>query len=74
MANNNSSSTTSEILTEHSGRINEFLWSCAGVNKAVLRQCPSDYSKYAGIGGMILFTAIMAAISGGYALYFVFKL
>lgn len=55
------------------GRINEFLWSCAGVNKAVLRQCPSDYSKYAGIGGMILFTAIMAAISGGYALYFVFN-
>lgn len=54
------------------GFINEFLWSCAGVNKAVLRQCPSDYSKYAGIGGMILFTAIMAAISGGYAMYFVF--
>lgn len=39
----------------------------------MLRQCPSDYSKYAGIGGMILFTAIMAAISGGYALYFVFN-
>ena len=55
------------------GWINEFLWSCAGVNKVVLRQCPSDYSKYAGIGGMILFTAIMAAISGGYALYFVFN-
>lgn len=55
------------------GRLNEFLWSCAGVNKEILRQCPSDYSKYAGIGGMILFTAIMAAISGGYALFFVFK-
>lgn len=55
------------------GWINEFLWSCAGVNKEVLRQCHSDYSKYAGIGGMILFTAIMAAISGGYALYFVFN-
>lgn len=55
------------------GRVNEFLWSCAGVNKAVLRQCPSDYAKYSGIGGMILFTAIMAAISGGYALYFVFN-
>lgn len=73
MAKTNSTSTTREISTEHLGRINEFLWSCAGVNKAVLRQCPSDYSKYAGIGGMILFTAIMAAISGGYALYFVFN-
>lgn len=54
------------------GWINEFLWSCAGVNKAVLRQCPGDHAKYAGIGGTILFTAMMAAISGGYALNFVF--
>ena len=61
-------------ILEHKrcGLINEFLWSCAGVNKAVLRQCPSDYSRYAGIGGMILFTAVMAALSGGYALNFVF--
>lgn len=72
MAKTNSTSTTREISTERPGRINEFLWSCAGVNKAVLRLCPSDYSKYAGIGGMILFTAIMAALSGGYALNFVF--
>lgn len=72
MAKTNSTSTTREISTEHPGRINEFLWSCAGVNKAVLRQCPSDYSKYAGIGGTILFTALMAALSGGYALNFVF--
>lgn len=72
MARNNSTSSAREVSTERPGRINEFLWSCAGVNKAVLRQCPSDYSKYAGIGGMILFTAIMAAISGGYAMYFVF--
>ncbi len=54
------------------GWINEFLWSCAGVNKKVLRQCPSDYAKYAGIGGTILFTALMACFSGGYALSFVF--
>lgn len=72
MAKTNSTSTTREISTERPGRINEFLWSCAGVNKAVLRQCPSDYSKYAGIGGTILFTALMAALSGGYALNFVF--
>ncbi|MBD5339045.1 MAG: DUF4407 domain-containing protein [Bacteroides sp.] len=54
------------------GWINEFLWTCAGVNKQVLRQCPSDYAKYSGIGGTILFTAMMAALSGGYALNFVF--
>ena len=73
MAKTNYTSSAGEILIERPGKINELLWSCAGVNKAVLRQCPSDYSKYAGIGGMILFTAIMAAISGGYALYFVFN-
>lgn len=55
------------------GWLNEFLWTCSGANKTVLRQCPSDYAKYAGIGGTILFTALMAAFSGGYALNFVFK-
>ena len=58
--------------TKRCGWINELLWSCAGVNKKILRQCPSDYAKYAGIGGTILFTAMMAALSGGYALNFVF--
>ena len=52
--------------------MNEFFWICAGVNRKVLRQCPTDYAKYAGIGGTILFTALMAMLSGGYALYTVF--
>ncbi len=55
------------------GVLNEFLWTCAGVNKKILRQCPTDYAKYAGIGGTILFTALMAMLSGGYALSTVFK-
>ena len=54
------------------GLLNEFLWTCAGVNKKILRQCPTDYAKYAGIGGTILFTALMAMLSGGYAFYTVF--
>lgn len=54
------------------GWVNEFLWTCAGVNKQILRQCPGDYAKYAGIGGTILFTALMACFSGGYALSYVF--
>ena len=56
-----------------SNYINEFLWSCAGVNKDILRLYPSEYAKYAGNGGTILFTALMAMISGGYAMYFVFS-
>lgn len=57
----------------NSQQINEFLWSCAGVDKEVLRLYPSEYAKYAGNGGTILFTALMAMISGGYAMYFVFS-
>ncbi len=55
------------------GIINEFLWTFAGVNKPILRQCPNEYAKYAGMGGTILGTAIMAAISGAYAVHFVFE-
>lgn len=63
----------SEEPKEWGGNLNEFLWICAGVDRKVLRQCPTDYAKYAGIGGTILFTALMAMLSGGYALFSVFK-
>ena len=62
----------SEQLIKWGGLLNEFLWICAGVNRKVLRQCPTDYAKYAGVGGTILFTAVLAALSGGYAIYKVF--
>lgn len=54
------------------GLLNEFLWMCAGVNRKILLQCPTDWAKYAGQGGLILFTALMAMMSGGYAFYFIF--
>lgn len=62
-----------ENTIEWGGWLNEFLWICAGANRRVLRQCPTDYAKYAGIGGTILFTALMAMLSGGYAMFFVFE-
>lgn len=52
--------------------LNEFMWFCAGANKEILRRCPNDYSKYFGIGGTILFTAMMATLSGGYAFFTAF--
>ncbi|MBR1889176.1 MAG: DUF4407 domain-containing protein [Alloprevotella sp.] len=72
MESNNISNNKEEKI-EWGGWLNEFLWICAGANREVLRQCPTDYSKYAGIGGTILFTALMAMLSGGYALFTVFK-
>lgn len=47
--------------------INRFFWWCAGTNIDVLEKCPTDHSKYFGVGGTILFTALMASLAGGYA-------
>jgi hypothetical protein len=54
------------------GLINELLWMCAGVNRRILLKCPEDWTKYAGQGGLILFTALMAMLSGGYAFFTIF--
>src|SRR5689334_1060405 len=60
---------------EHSHKkqkTSNFLWWCAGAHQDLLRQHPSEHSKYAGIGGVILATFVLAAIAGGYAVYSVF--
>ena len=64
---------SNDELAESGGRINEFFWLCSGVNRKILRQCPTEYAKYAGMGGTIFFTACMAALSGGYAISTVFE-
>src|SRR5690606_38916977 len=53
-------------------RIQEFLWFCRGVFVPLIRKSPSETNKYIGIGGAVLFTGILAALSAGYALYTVF--
>ena len=58
---------------KRSNIVNEFFWICSGANRNILRQCPTEYSKYFGIGGTIFFTAAMAALSGGYAFYTIFN-
>lgn len=65
---------TNEIgqSVENPGWYNNFLWWCAGVNRRVLCQCPTEWAKYAGMGGTIFSTACMAALSGGYAISYVF--
>lgn len=68
----NNSRFEKDKLVEWGGNINEFFWLCSGVNRRVLRQCPTEYAKYAGMGGTIFFTACMAALSGGYAISYVF--
>jgi hypothetical protein len=49
-----------------------FLWWCAGAHQNILKEYPSEHAKYAGIGGVILATFVLAGIAGGYAVYSVF--
>jgi hypothetical protein len=49
-----------------------FLWWCAGAHQKLLEQFPSEQTKYAGLGGVLLATFVLAALSSGYAIYSVF--
>lgn len=51
---------------------NIFLWS-SGADLEILKQVPTEKSKYFGIGGTIVFTALMASFAGGYAFFTAFK-
>ena len=51
-----------------------FFLFCSGVNTDILENCPqSEHTKYVGVGATVFFTALLASISGGYALYTVFE-
>lgn len=50
----------------------KFLVVCSGSSITLLEKSPTEINKHAGIGGVILFTAILAALSSGYALHSVF--
>ncbi len=56
------------------GNFTKFFWFCSGANTDVLRDCPhSEQNKYVGIGATVFFTGLLASLSGGYALFTVFK-
>ncbi|WP_129715563.1 DUF4407 domain-containing protein [Pedobacter sp. SYP-B3415] len=54
-------------------RINRFFWFCSGAHIPTLEKYPTEHNKFTGIGATIFFTGLFAALSGGYAMYFVFK-
>ena len=51
---------------------NNFLWWCAGAHQKLLKQFPSEQIKHSGLGGVILATFVLAALSSGYAIHTVF--
>jgi hypothetical protein len=54
-------------------KITRFFWFCSGAHIDTLKKYPIEHNKYVGIGATIFFTALFAALSGGYAMYFVFS-
>lgn len=58
---------------EKKQRETHFLWWCAGAYQELLKDCPSEHSKYAGLGGVVLATFVLASLSAGYAIYSVFN-
>jgi hypothetical protein len=55
--------------------IKSLLLFCSGASSKILamKACEVEHNKYAGIGGTILFTALLASLSGGYAMFTVFE-
>jgi len=66
---------TQSTIYQTNHRINwfqKFLLICSGGNIHILRKTPSEWNKFAGIGGIILFTAVFATLSAAYAMYTIF--
>lgn len=65
-------------MEENDNRINwvkKFFLICSGADLQILKspECRIELNKYVGIGATIFSTAVLATISGGYALFTVFK-
>lgn len=53
--------------------VTRFLWWCAGADEYYLRKSPNqDRVKYAGIGGIVLCTGVLAGVSGAFAFHTIF--
>mgnify|MGYP000884856579 CR=1 FL=1 len=66
---------TQSTIYQTNHRINwfqKFLLICSGGNIHILRKTPSEWNKFAGIGGIVLFTAVFATLSAAYAMYTIF--
>ncbi|MBK7008015.1 MAG: DUF4407 domain-containing protein [Saprospiraceae bacterium] len=53
-------------------RLAAFFIFCSGCDERILKQAPTEFNKYVGIGATVFFTGLFAMMASGYALYTVF--
>jgi len=51
-------------------KIQYFFWLLSGSEISILKECPTDYNRHAGIGFTIFMTTLLAFFSGSYAGYY----
>lgn len=49
-----------------------FWWWCAGAHQRLLKNYPSEHTKYTGLGGVLVATFVLATLSAGYAIHSIF--
>ena len=54
-------------------KIRYFFWLCSGVVIEQIKKIETDHVKYASIGATVFFTGLLASLSGGYAMHYVFN-
>lgn len=62
-----------ESFSGSKGSSTHFLWWCAGVHQPTLQKYPTEHPKYHTLGGVLLATFALAALSSGYAFYTIFN-
>lgn len=60
----------SKISKAQYSRTQYFFWLLSGAEISILRNCPTDYNRQAGIGFTIFMTTVLAFCSGSYAGYY----
>jgi len=64
---------TTPYSLKNPSRFTRFLWWCAGADPHFMLESPmQDRVKYAGIGGIVFATGLLAAVSGAFAFHTIF--
>ncbi|MBZ5856252.1 DUF4407 domain-containing protein [Flavihumibacter profundi] len=61
-----------DAFTGNGNKTGSFLWWCAAAHAPTLEEFPTEHPKYNTLGGVLLATFALAALSSGYAFYTIF--